>query len=79
VVNVRGANDYDFYINGTKLTNCTYGGSATAMVFYPEPVRGIIGNEDGLTVHYGGLLDDYRIYTKVLSPEEVAALYNFQP
>jgi hypothetical protein len=79
VVNVRGANDYDFYINGVKNINCTYGGFATSMAFYPEPVRGIIGNEDGFSYWYEGALDDYRIYSKVLSQEEVLALYNFQP
>jgi hypothetical protein len=79
VVNVRGANDYDFYIDGVKNTNCTYGGIATSMVFYPEPVRGIIGVEDGIATWFEGALDDYRIYTKVLSQEEVSALYNFQP
>lgn len=79
VVNARGANDYDFYINGAKLTNCTYGGSATSMVFYPEPVRGIMGNEDGFSFFFEGALDDYRIYTKVLSQEEVSTLYNFHP
>jgi Concanavalin A-like lectin/glucanases superfamily len=79
VVNVRGANDFDFYINGVKITNCTYGGSATSMAFYPEPVRGIIGNEDGFSYWYEGALDDYRIYTKTLSQEEVTTLYNFHP
>lgn len=79
VVNARGANDYDFYINGVKLTNCTYGGFATSMVFYPEPVRGIMGNEDGSSYFFEGALDDYRIYTKVLSQEEVSTLYNFHP
>ncbi|MEI2738288.1 MAG: LamG domain-containing protein [Chitinophagaceae bacterium] len=79
VVNVRGANDYDFYINGTKINNCTYGGAATSMVFYPEPVRGIIGNNDDYPSYYEGALDDYRIYTKVLSQQEVSSLYNFVP
>lgn len=78
-INARGVNDYDFYINGVKNTNCTYGGFATSMVFYPEPVRGVIGNEDGFSYWYAGALDDYRIYTKVLSAEEVAALYNIRP
>jgi Concanavalin A-like lectin/glucanases superfamily len=79
VVNVRGANDYDFYIDGVKNTNCTFGGIATSMMFYPEPVRGIIGNEDGFANYFEGALDDYRIYTKALSQEEVSALYNFRP
>lgn len=79
VVNIRGANDFDFYINGVKNNSCTYGGAATAMVFYPEPVRGIIGGEDGLPYYFGGALDDYRIYTKALTQEEVSALYNFHP
>ncbi|MBL7749290.1 MAG: LamG domain-containing protein [Chitinophagaceae bacterium] len=79
VVNVRGANDYDFYINGTKINGCTVGGSATSMVFYPAPVRGIIGNNDDYPAYYEGALDDYRIYTKVLSQQEVNTLYTYHP
>lgn len=79
VVNVRGANDFDFYVNGVKLTNCTMGGSATTMVFYPEPVRGIMGNEDGFSYYFDGALDDYRVYTKTLSQQEVLDLYNYHP
>jgi Concanavalin A-like lectin/glucanases superfamily len=79
VVNVRGANDYDFFINGALVSNCTYGGFATAMVFYPTPVRGIMGTEDGFPYYFEGAMDDYRIYTKVLGQEEVSALYNFHP
>jgi hypothetical protein len=79
VVNVRAANDFDFYINGVKNTNCTIGGTATSMVFYPAPVRGIIGNDELYNIYYQGALDDYRVFTKVLSQEEVSALYNFHP
>lgn len=79
VVNARGANDYDFYINGVKITGSTLGGAATSIVFYPEPVRGMIGNEDGFNYWYQGAFDDYRIYTKTLSQEEVSTLYNFHP
>ncbi|MBL7749687.1 MAG: hypothetical protein JNM19_19775, partial [Chitinophagaceae bacterium] len=79
VVNVRGANDYDFYINGTKINGCTVGGAATSMVFYPEPVRGMIGNDDDYPSCYEGALDDYCMYTKLLSQQEVSALYNVVP
>lgn len=79
VVNVRGANDYDFYVNGVKLTNCTYGGAATTIAFYPEPVRGIMGNQDGFSYFFEGALDDYRVYSKTLTQQEVLDLYNFHP
>lgn len=79
VVNVRGANDFDFYVNGVKLTNCTYGGSATSIAFYSEPVRGIMGNEDGFSYFFQGSLDDYRVYNRVLSQQEVQSLNSFHP
>lgn len=79
VINVRGANDMDFYINGVKNINCSYSGSATTMVYNPTYPGGFIGIFPGASSTYEGLMDDYRIYTKVLSQTEVSALYNFQP
>jgi Concanavalin A-like lectin/glucanases superfamily len=81
VVNARGANDMDFYINGTKNNNCIYDGSANTMVF------GTQGNQQNGALGfylYGnsvfeGAMDDYRIYKKVLSPSEILTLYNFHP
>jgi hypothetical protein len=78
VVNVKGANDYDFYINGVKKTNCETGGSASTIAFYGGTTVGMIGR-----LNYGyffnGAMDDYRIYTKALSQSEVSSLYSFHP
>jgi Concanavalin A-like lectin/glucanases superfamily len=79
VINVRAANDMDFYINGIKNTSCTYDGSATSMAYNPTYTGGVIGLYPGASSNYDGLMDDYRIYTKLLSPAEVAVLYNFLP
>lgn len=79
VVNVRGANDMDFYINGVKNNNCNYDGSATSMVYTPVPSNGVIGLFAGAASGFDGTMDDYRIYAKTLSQTEVSTLYNFQP
>ena len=81
VVNVRGANDMDFYINGVKNTSCSYDGSATAMVFCSQQNQqlGVMGVFMGVGSIFEGVMDDYRIYKKALSQEEVSALYNFHP
>lgn len=81
VVNVRGANDMDFYINGVKNTSCTYDGSATSMVFCSQLNQqfGVMGAFMGIDSIFEGVMDDYRIYKKALSQTEVNALYNFHP
>ena len=79
VVNVRGADDMDMYINGVKNNNCVYDGSATSIVFTQPESRGVLGTYDGTPSIFGGALDDYRIYKKILSQTEVSALYNYQP
>lgn len=79
VVNVRAANDMDFYINGVKNNNCTYDGYGTTMAYTSVPSVGVIGVFPGVNSAYEGLLDDYRIYKKILTQTEVSALYNFQP
>jgi hypothetical protein len=79
VINVRGANDMDFYINGAKNNEATYSGSATNMVYHPTYTGGAIGVYPGASSNFDGLMDDYRIYNKVLSQTEVSTLYNFRP
>jgi Concanavalin A-like lectin/glucanases superfamily len=79
VFNVRSATDYDLYVNNVKYTNCTTGGSATTMVFNPPSV-GIMGLYDGTpTTNFTGALDDYRVYNRSLSQQEVNTLFTFQP
>lgn len=79
VINVRGADDMDFYINGVKNSNYVYSGSAETMVYHPTHTGGVIGVYPGGSSNFDGLMDDYRIYKKVLSQTEVSNLYNFQP
>jgi Concanavalin A-like lectin/glucanases superfamily len=79
VINVRGANDMDFYINGAKNNEATYSGSASTMVYNTINTGGVIGLYPGASSSFAGLMDDYRIYTKALSPTEISTLYNFQP
>lgn len=82
VINVRGANDMDVYINGVKNNNCTYSGTASSMVFCTQSNQqiGVLGFFMGSNnSEYEGLMDDYRIYKKILSAQEVAGLYNFHP
>jgi hypothetical protein len=79
VINLRTAEDYDFYINGTKYTNCITQGTAASMAFN-SPSNGILGLYDGMpNSNFNGALDDYRIYTKSLTQQEVSELYNFHP
>lgn len=79
VVNVRSATDYDFYVNNTKHTSCTTGGSATTMAFN-APSVGIMGVYDGSpNTWFSGALDDYRVYNRSLSQQEVSVLYNYRP
>lgn len=81
VVNVRGANDMDFYINGEKNTSCSYAGTATSMVFCTQANQliGSFGFHPGFTTFLNGSIDDYRVYNKTLSPQEINALYSFRP
>ncbi|MCX6320134.1 MAG: LamG domain-containing protein [Bacteroidetes bacterium] len=79
VFNVRSATDYDLYVNNVKYTNCTTGGTATTMVFNPPSV-GIMGVYDGTAnTNFTGALDDYRVYNRTLSEQEVSTLFNFRP
>jgi hypothetical protein len=64
VVNVRGANDMDFYINGVKNTSCTYDGYGTTMVYTTAPSMGVIGVFPGAGSAFDGVMDDYRIYKR---------------
>jgi hypothetical protein len=78
VINVRGANDMDLYINGAKDNSAVYDGSATSVVYSFDSPSGVIGTAFG-TQYFNGKLDDFRIYNRVLSATEVSSLYNFQP
>lgn len=81
VVNVRGADDMDLYVNGTRINNITYDGYATSVFYHIEPASaGLLGSYDSSSdSDFAGMMDDYRIYKKILSQTEVSALYNFAP
>lgn len=78
VINVRGANDMDLYINGVKDNSAVFDGSATQISYSgPNPV-GLIGTAFG-GQYFNGKIDDFRAYNRTLTPTEVAALYSFHP
>lgn len=80
VVNFKGANDIEFYLNGTRNMDAYYDGSATDIVFADPENPGVMGvYGGGVPSDFGGLLDDYRIYKKALSQTEISALYSFAP
>ncbi len=81
VVNVRGGNDMDFYINGVKNNSCSYSGSATSMIFCTagNQQKGSFGTHPGYPSVFSGTLDDYRVYNRTLNQQEINALYSFRP
>jgi hypothetical protein len=66
------ANRPTFYVNGTRLTTTTL----TAPSGTPPSLSGTgyIGNNSALTRNWDGLLDDLRIYDRLLSDIEVQTL-----
>jgi hypothetical protein len=78
VINVRGANDMDLYINGVRDNSANYDGSATTINYSTANPMGIIGTAFS-GQYFNGKIDDFRAYNRVLSATEVGSLYNFQP
>jgi Concanavalin A-like lectin/glucanases superfamily len=78
VINVRGANDMDLYINGVRDNSATYDGSATSVVYAFANPSSVIGTGFD-TQYFTGKIDDFRVYNRVLSATEVSSLYSFQP
>lgn len=91
VVTVRedGFEGRDMYLNGVKQTNAVpEGTSSIPALFWLDPDQQNIPTGAVLGLNYNpqynyqkftGLLDDLRIYKKVLTADDVAALYNWQP
>ncbi|MBL0134296.1 MAG: LamG domain-containing protein [Chitinophagaceae bacterium] len=78
VINARGANDMDLYINGVKDNSAVYDGDATQISYSgPSPI-GLIGAAFS-GQNFNGKIDDFRAYNRTLTPTEVAALYSFHP
>lgn len=78
VINVRGANDMDLYVNGVRDNNATYDGSATTISYSSTNPFGIIGSAFS-SQYYNGIIDDFRVYHRTLTATEVSSLYNFLP
>ncbi len=78
VINVRGANDMDLYINGTRDNAATYDGSATSIVYSSTTPFGTMGGAFG-SQFFNGKMDDFRVYNRVLTATEIGSLHSFQP
>ncbi|MBL7742201.1 MAG: LamG domain-containing protein [Chitinophagaceae bacterium] len=78
VINVRGANDMDLYINGAKDNSASYDGSATSIAYSSPNPSSVIGSAFE-NQNFNGRIDDLRIYNRVLTATEVNSLYSFQP
>ncbi len=80
VVNCKGKDDMELFINGVKNTSITYDGDASTIVFDSNVTPGLLGvYGGGVPQDFRGMLDDYRIYKKVMTQTEVSKLYNFTP
>jgi len=71
VVGVHDGAKVCLYVDGILVDFETHGGSAVA---YNDPAY-IGGEEPHSKEHWNGLIDDVRIYSYALSPEEVKMLY----
>jgi hypothetical protein len=73
---IRGPQDMDIYINGVN-DGGTYIGSGGPLAYNTEP--GNIGRHDsaatGPPYYYIGVIDELRIYNRVLTEAEIQALY----
>jgi hypothetical protein len=77
-INATGANNMELYINGVKDNTAVYSGSATSIVYqFANPTATIgMGFNNQL---FNGSLDDFRLYSRLLTATEIASLYNFTP
>ncbi|MEM5800836.1 MAG: NosD domain-containing protein, partial [Candidatus Aenigmatarchaeota archaeon] len=60
-----------FYVNGSLVGTAT---RTTSVPVNTEPLY--IGNRDGLDRTFNGIIDEVRIWSRALAPEEVNASYN---
>lgn len=67
------ANDPIYYFNGTMVSSAE--STAPSGSVASEPGEIFIGNNDSGTRTFDGLIDDVRIYNRVLSEEEVMQIY----
>ena len=62
------------YVNGSLDSTTTDAGGLGSPASYPNA----IGRLGSGAYPFSGIIDDARIYNRVLSPAEIAALYNAQ-
>lgn len=77
VINVNGATDISIYFN-TMDVGGTYSGTGGPMVHSDWPAT-IGKNNVPPNVFFNGILDDIRLYERILSSEEIEALYEEIP
>jgi RHS repeat-associated protein len=64
------------YINGTETTYSLQQAMPSNYILYTTPNDVNIGRYGGGVAYFNGKIDDARIYSRVLTPAEVLALYN---
>ena len=75
---IRGAQDFEIYVDGVKDEGITYSGTGGAMVYSDAPARigAYDGNVNGDTRYFKGGLDDIKLWSEALSEEDILEIYN---
>jgi hypothetical protein len=71
----NGADSFSFYVNGTLIDNESCGGT---LPFFGDPTQLSLGFRPNMNSPFTGVLDDVRIYDRVLSAEEVNEFYKIE-
>jgi gliding motility-associated-like protein len=85
VVLIRDTSKIRLYVNGSlNLHEISYGSSNTSTgsnnPVYGSSPKALIGNRDlSSSFYFKGLIDDVRVYGRVITPDEVDSLYNEKP
>lgn len=69
---IKGIEDMEIYINGESV-ECFTTGSASTYAYLSG--NGVIGMSADFVRYYNGILDDLRIYNRVLTKEDIKLLY----
>ena len=75
---------WNFYVNGILFNQFRNAPAGPVTSYYPKNVNRInnfIGKSDwgNDTAHYNGYMNEFRIYNRVLSENDVASLYTYSP
>lgn len=79
VINVRGKDAMDIYINGVKDNAAIFSGSASTIAYTSGNPVAALGMWAPESQHFWGKMDDLRVYSRELSEAEISSLYSFQP